>query len=585
MRFFAHYLSGGQADSEIAIGCLGRNSPASCDIDHLKPEEAQHTLMVFRKVWDGSENLSELRKDLADKVGKLADRGNWSDEDLKHIKYFKQQFDDKKHGGIYANEAAILGAAINAADRGWLLKRLGYGWIAHAVIWLALIFAYPRSPQVQAIFFWNKWVRRFAGLIYVGPLLTWVPFLRNRLLAPFRDSLLADADLKNFDPERYFANSSVRVKQQDAKPEPIDLAIPAIKGQTILEGESGLGKTMFLRRFVYRATRPTVYVFAHRCEAGVMEAIQGKLHGYAQDKDFLQSLVYSGAMDVCIDGLNEVSPDTRARVSDFLDKYVKSNVMIGTQPLEWVAPKTAKVYILESLSRAQIEDFLLTRKDELPDDVSLKGNQYELACKDYLARTLGQQDSDETKEATLRMLSNPMDLTVVSLMLARGEEPDFFHLREQQYCIMAADFKDKNVGEVFPLKTFAEHCYQMRLKDEVTIEEKTFQQELLCLERHKMVVKRQFNDVDKKLMVEWRFRHDKIMEFFIMQTFMGPANERPVQHFSDSRFRGVYLLLAIILPLDAAEALKEKLTLHAARTKDHTVSDTFINLVQERKAA
>ncbi|WP_306423246.1 hypothetical protein [Nostoc favosum] len=28
----------------------------------------------------------------------------------------------------------------------------------HAAFWLALIFAYPKFPQVQAIFFWNRWV-------------------------------------------------------------------------------------------------------------------------------------------------------------------------------------------------------------------------------------------------------------------------------------------------------------------------------------------------------------------------------------------------------------------------------------------
>ena len=477
-----------------------------------------------------------------------------------------------------------LSAAINASDRGWWLKRLGEGWIAHALFWLALIFVYPHSPQVQAIFFWNKWVRKFAGLFYIVPLLTWVPFLRNRLLAPFREALLADADLKNFDPERYFADCSVRLKPY-GKSEPIEHAIPAIRGQTILEGESGLGKTMFLRRFAYRATRPTVYLLAHRCEAGVMEGIQGKLFGYAQDNNFLQSLVYSGAMDVCIDGLNEVSPDTRAQMSYFLDRFVKSNVLIGTQPLEWMPPKTAQVFILEPLSPEQIEAFLMTRVDELPDDVAIKGDAYKSACKAHLVRVLRQSSSEEAKQTTLRMLSNPMDLTVVSLMLARGEEPDFFHLREQQYRIMAADYQRTNVDQAFPLKSFLEHCYRMRLNDEVTIHEKEFQQELLCMERHKMVVKRQFHDTDKHLQTEWHFRHDKIMEFFIVQTFLGPGNERPQQHLGDGRFRGVYLLLATFLPLDAANALRERLILYAAQTQDHTVSDRFVQLLHGRKAA
>ena len=150
---------------------------------------------------------------------------------------------------------------------------------------------------------------------------------------------------------------------------------------------------------------------------------------------------------------------------------------------------------------------------------------------------------------------------------------------------MAADYQRTNVDQAFPLKSFSEHCYQMRLNDEVAIDEKEFQQELLCMERHKMVVKRQFHDTDKHLQTEWHFRHDKIMEYFIVQTFLGPGNERPQQHLGDGRFRGVYLLLATFLPLELAKALREQLILYAAQTQDHTVSDRFVQLLHGRKAA
>ena len=75
------------------------------------------------------------------------------------------------------------------------------------------------------------------------------------------------------------------------------------------------------------------------------------------------------------------------------------------------------------------------------------------------------------------------------------------------------------------------------------------------------------------------------MEFFIVQTFLGTGNERPEQYLGDGRFRGVYLLLATLLPLDAATALRERLILYAARTQDHTVSDRFVQLLHGRKAA
>ena len=54
-----------------------------------------------------------------------------------------------------------------------------------------------------------------------------------------------------------------------------------------------------------------VYLPAYKCEKGVIEAIQEKLRGQAQDVNFLKSLIYSGAIDIYIDGLNEVTADTR----------------------------------------------------------------------------------------------------------------------------------------------------------------------------------------------------------------------------------------------------------------------------------
>jgi hypothetical protein len=53
----------------------------------------------------------------------------------------------------------------------------------------------------------------------------------------------------------------------------------------------------------------------------------------------------------------------------------------------------------------------------------------------------------------------------------------------------------------------------------------------------------------------------------------------------DARFRGVFLLLATLLPPDAATALRERLVDYAADSKDHTVSDTFVQLLRGRKAA
>ncbi|NJO43179.1 MAG: hypothetical protein HC865_21880 [Cyanobacteria bacterium RU_5_0] len=57
--------------------------------------------------------------------------------------------------------------------------------------------------------------------------------------------------------------------------------------------------------------------------------------------------------------------------------------------------------------------------------------------------------------------------------------------------------------------------------------EAQFLEELLGMERHKMVVSRQTNGSEGKPAREWFFRHDKIAEFFILQTFLEhPSNSQ-----------------------------------------------------------
>ena len=229
----------------------------------------------------------------------------------------------------------------------------------------------------------------------------------------------------------------------------------------------------------------------------------------------------------------------------------------------------------------QIETFLLTRKDSLPDDARLAGDAYEQVCRRYLAATLNPQQPLEILAAMRQLLSNPMDLTLVATMLARGETPDLFRLQQQQYRIMAEDYQRTQLHE-FPLRKFAEVVYQMRLQDEDALPVGEFTDELQCLERHKMAVGRQVVESGKSR-DEWHFRHDKITDFFIVQAFLGPANDKPEKHLGDARFQGVYLQLARLLPLEDARALERRLIDYAADTQDHTVSDTFIQLLRPRK--
>ncbi|WP_044499936.1 HEAT repeat domain-containing protein [Nostoc sp. PCC 7107] len=578
-RFLTYFLGGGTEEVKTLLTWLGfpetKTIPTS-----LTHEQGVKTLQIFAQAWEPSKDFTRLQQDLAKQIAVVARKISWQPQD---IVILETHYNNLKKAGF--NEADSLQSVI-VSLKGWqwfINARLTI--ISHALVWLALIFAYPKFPQVQAIFFWNPWVRRILGVGYVGFLLTWIPFFRRKLFEPFKPSLLADAGLDNFHPEAYFPESLVKVPGAE-KPQAINQVLPSITGQIVLEGDSGLGKSMFLRYLVKTSPRIVVYLPARKCDNGVIEAIQAKLHGQAQDADFLKNLIYSGALDICIDGLNEVTADTRAKICQFVESYFRGNIIMATQPLEWIPPSTAKIYKLQPLELAQIQQFLLSRQPQLPKDANIQGDNYKQACTSYLTQTLSQQQPPEELAANQRILSNPMDLSLVALMLSQGESPNLFHLQQQQYKLMAAEYLQEWKQE-FPLKKFSDAVYQMRLDDEQALPAAEFHQVLQSLEdeKYKMVVSRQWQNEEGAAKKEWYFRHDKIMEFFLVQNFLGEgddAEKHLIDHIGDPRFRGVYFLLATLLPLDAAKELREKLIQYAADTKDHTVSDTFVQLLRPR---
>ncbi len=580
-RFHTYFLAGGTEDVKTLLKWLAHYDSSKIPTK-LNHKEAKKTLQLFAKIWQPSEDL-RLRKDLAYKIVQVTKLVSWQPQD---IVLLQTHYNNLKKAGY--NEADSIESVI--------IKLKGWRWFfnfrniifIHAAFWLLLIFAYPKSPQIQAIFFWNPWVRKIFGMVYVGFLLTWVPFLRRKLFQPFKPSLLADAKLDNFDEKSYFSSSRIIKNPHSKQFLPITAVIPNIKGQTVLIGDSGLGKSMFLRHLVKTSQRTVVYLPASKCEKGVIAAIQAKLHGQAQDAGFLKNLIYSGAIDICIDGLNEVTADTRSQIKQFVESYFRGNIIMTTQPLEWEPPTTAKIFYLKPLQQQQIEEFLISRQLHNGEDVTVQGAEYENACKKYLKQAFNNKQSQEELDAIERVLSNPMDLTLVAQMLSQGKQPDLFRLQEQQYNLMAAEYKQE-WGHSFPLKKFSSSVYDMRLSDGTTLDAEEYHQELLSLEdeKYKMVISRQWQSKNGEPMKEWYFRHDKIMDFFLVQNFLGDSDEIQIrlnEHIGDPRFRGVYFLLANFLEANAAFQLRETLILYAANTNDHTVSDTFVKLLHSRVA-
>ncbi len=580
-RFQTYFLAGGTEEVKTLLQWLAHYHSTKIPTK-LNHKEVKKTLQLFAKIWQPSEDL-RLRKDLAYRIVQVTKLVSWQAQD---IVLLQTHYNNLKNAGY--NEAdSIESIIIQLKGWRWFFNFRNIIFI-HAAFWLLLIFAYPKSPQIQAIFFWNPWVRKIFGMGYVGFLLTWVPFLRRKLFEPFKPSLLADAQLDNFTEKSYFSTSRI-VKNRDSKQFlTITAAIPNIKGQTVLIGDSGLGKSMFLRHLAKTSQQTVVYLPASKCEKGVIAAIQAKLHGQAQDAGFLKNLIYSGAIDICIDGLNEVTADTRSQIKQFVESYFRGNIIMATQPLEWEPPTTAKIFYLKPLQQQQIEEFLVSRQLQNSEDITVQGAAYEKACKKYLKQAFNNKQPQEELDAIERVLSNPMDLTLVAQMLSQGKQPDLFRLQEQQYNLMAAEYKQE-WGHSFPLKKFSSSVYEMRLNDGTTLDAEEYHQELLSLEdeKYKMVISRQWQSKNGEPMKEWYFRHDKIMDFFLVQNFLGDSDEIQIrlnEHIGDPRFRGVYFLLANFLEANAAFQLRETLILYAANTNDHTVSDTFVKLLHSRVA-
>ena len=681
LRFLAHFIGGGEQDVETLMQWIGKPK-AKTTPNNLTVDQGRKIMELFEQSWKLCDSLPDLRRELARQIAVVSDLVHWEAKDISLLEDQHQSLEEYN----YKQADTIRRVIDNLEFWKWffLIRNI---LLIHLSIWLTLILLYPKFTPALAPLFWNPWLRRILGFGYIGLLLTLVPWLRERLLEPFKPLLLADAGLDNFIEQAYFAESYVRLPRrsiqvlssnqslrrrkevrvigriinnhkilwrlfyyagapfamtlrlfnamtgrfgrkriqqktnplnnnspnnitaevqipevQTAEVKAITQAIPTLQGQIVLEGESGLGKSMFLRHLANNSRRIFVYLPAQKCDKGAIQAIHVKLKEQVNDFKFLKNLIYNGALDICIDGLNEVTADTRAKISQFAESYFRGNIIMTTQPLDWIPPSTAKKYELQPLGREQIEQFLLLRGETIGDwrlgtgdwrlgtgedkGVNASFTQYDQACSNYLAEAFNEQQSPEDLAATKRILSNPMDLTLVALMLSQGQQPNLFRLQEQQYQLMAAEYQREYQRE-FPLKRFSEAVYQMRLHDETIIPSEEFGSELVCLgnEKYKMVISRQLENDKGEPEKTWYFRHDKIMEFFLVQNFRGAGEavqERIQKHINDPRFRGVYLLLANLLPLDDAVELRERIIDYAANSKDHTLSDKFVQLLQLR---
>lgn len=569
-RFAAYVLSGGDQASLHLISWLG--APGAFPTPD--PEIARATAVTLSRHWPVPGTLPRIREEMALRVEPLVARGSWEAADLPVLSALQARLEAQ------GTQSASLSAVLLRFRMLGAVRTVGAAILAHLLFWTLLLFAYPRSPRVQAFMIWSKWPRRIFGFWYVEQLLLNVPFLRSRLFAPFSSALTGEASSSEGQAEReyYFDASLVKfiVNGTESTVRLVD-ALARIRGHVVLEGASGLGKSIFIRRLVRESKRLIAYLPADRCSKGVQEAIEAQLQGVTRDASFLASLVFAGGLDVCIDGLNEVNAETRAAITHFISTHPHTNILVATQPLlDWKAP--GRMLQLQPLEGEQIVRFLQQWPSGAADPP-----RYRAACEAFVAEALRAEQPAEVLASNKLVLSNPMDLTLVAQMLVRDQRPDLLRLQEQQFELAARRYRRSERTE-FPLKSFADAVYKMRSQDETSLEWERFSAEINALAAEKIVLKRFYSEAaGGREAIRWTFRHDKLMEFFIVRAFLVPGAALAEQHLDDPRFRGVYLLMATQMPIESAAALRERLIMRAAETNDHTVVDRFVQLFASRQ--
>jgi hypothetical protein len=368
----------------------------------------------------------------------------------------------------------------------------------------------------------------------------------------------------------------------------VETILLGLRGGVVLRGDAGLGKTSALRWLAARSKRPVAFLGASDCADGVDVAIARLIHD-VQETGFVRSMVHAGALMVVVDGLNEVSADTREKIRAFARDMSKGDVLVGTQPIEWTPPPGARVVDLLPLSREEAERFLLSRPIGADEKQKIHGNPYADAVHAFLHRALDEAPSEDDRRAAALVLSNPFDLTFAADLLAQGSKPSATALIDEAFRLAdegapgEPGYRDK-AGQPFPLTRFGRLAVAMRLEDRNWFKPEEFAEfavEVPCLLERRLLVQRAVRGPtggEERI----QFRHDRVWDFFIAAAFLGDP-DLWFEHMGDPRFRGTYLRIAETWEPEAAAKVRDQLVVIAAERGDHTTSDEFIKRLETRR--
>ena len=608
-----HWLSSSRQGRLTAAGellvAMGSDRP------RMPQGDAVSQLTTLVELWDAAKDqtlVQRVRRRLADVAVSLAPRTEWGITDIAVLRGWDNRL------------------ATDFADQAWQfrlewLKRGAFAiavavpaaFALHLAFWGLLLFAYPRSVRLQTHVFYNPLARKILGFGYIDILLTWVPFLRRRLFAPFRDSLAGETDRvaptdreSNYYPksevvvlQRLELERSIRDSERNAlagrlagSAGSVVTALAAWQGPTFLFGPSGRGKTSYLRHVLRTnaaARFPFIYLRASECGTDIAVAVCARLDGLGRDKDLVMSLIHPGLFDIYIDGLNEVDRETQESIVRFIVDHRDANIFVASQEIGISLPSKLATYYLLPLTRQQMTEFLCSREPTLGTSAIIRAKAFEEKSATFI-EDLSQQilspEAGEDREAARRRalaasflatLANPMDLETAAQLLALDIEPDPFRLQEQQFRLVDEDCVSR-LNRPFPIADFARAVLLARREGKPEIGSDVFGEYVPILEQRKQVRRVSIPIADGKSKSEYQFRHDRIRDYYTHFALLG---DDPTERFAlarDDRFAGVFDYLARDLPQNAALELKDYLLSAALDRSDHRLSDRFLQHLRWR---
>lgn len=463
----------------------------------------------------------------------------------------------------------------------------------HFLIWLALLVTiYPRSRTLQVAMLFNPLGRAVTGLGYTQLLVLVSPWLRRRLFHPLVDGG-SDTEVVSYDAASFYDQIRVAPIAPRKNPQaPVELLPPIawtelarLEGVVVIEGASGLGKTHVLKALLERsrkAGRTCLFVRAAECNAGVLKEIEDRL-ALEHSSGFVRSMIYRGAIELFLDGLNEAQPSGVAEIAQFCERALYARIFITTQPMSWPCPRRARQFRLLPLEPSELEAFLMAQWPAVRTPPPA-GEDDEPARLAYQARVQAFL-AERTAPRDLAVLQNRIDLAFVAHLLARAEVPNIHSLRKQVVDDAARAYEAASPGGAFPLAELGAAAVRVLETGNPVIDPKGLDPAVLAqLAERKLLLHRGA--------AAWLFRHDTITCYFAAQGVFAPlvtaaaVDPRAVTdaHLASPRFVGVYLQLAESLPLAAAENLATSLRDHGRDSNDRTLEIAYQDQLDRRTA-